>query len=165
MTLYQTPKPKKDRNALISGVIALAVLCCGGGLVAALTDDNKPTSPSAVSASPFRAAELPPPKSSSEPAPEVETATAASPTPEQAVKLSPSRSIKPNPTKPPTPKRTTAPPKTSKPKPKATTESVTQGVHPDSFCSRQGARGVSKTGKPMVCTTTPTDPRKRWRAA
>lgn len=36
---------------------------------------------------------------------------------------------------------------------------------PGSFCSRQGARGVSKTGKPMVCTTTAADPKKRWRAA
>ncbi|MEU5554302.1 hypothetical protein ABZ738_31475 [Micromonospora sp. NPDC047793] len=166
MSLYPTPKPKPTRNpsALLSGVIALALLCCGGGLVAAFNDDRKPQpGQPAASASVQRAAEIPPPAPiptpAVEPEPAVATATAGSPT----ATPSPTRNIKP--TKSPTPKRTTPAPKTTKPKPKATTEYVAKGVHPGSFCSRQGARGVTKTGKPMVCTTTATDSRKRWRAA
>lgn len=38
-------------------------------------------------------------------------------------------------------------------------------VHPGSYCSSAGATGVTKTGKPMVCKTTSTDSRLRWRAA
>lgn len=38
-------------------------------------------------------------------------------------------------------------------------------VTPGAFCSTEGATGLSKTGKSMVCTRTATDPRLRWRAA
>lgn len=38
-------------------------------------------------------------------------------------------------------------------------------VTPGAFCSTPGATGRSKTGKPMVCETTPTDSRLRWRQA
>jgi len=41
---------------------------------------------------------------------------------------------------------------------------VTGYVHPGSFCSGDGAPGVSKTGKAMVCTTA-SDGRLRWRSA
>jgi hypothetical protein len=36
-------------------------------------------------------------------------------------------------------------------------------VHPGAFCSAEGARGVTSKGVPMVCTTSPTDSRLRWR--
>ncbi len=32
------------------------------------------------------------------------------------------------------------------------------------YCSQAGATGVTKTGKPMVCRTSSTDSRNRWRA-
>ena len=38
-------------------------------------------------------------------------------------------------------------------------------VTPGAFCSPQGARGVTTTGLAMVCTTTATDSRARWRQA
>jgi hypothetical protein len=38
-------------------------------------------------------------------------------------------------------------------------------VHPGAFCSPQGAVGVTSSGTAMVCTTTATDSRARWRAA
>jgi hypothetical protein len=38
-------------------------------------------------------------------------------------------------------------------------------VHPGAFCSGAGSTGVTSTGKPMVCKTSSTDTRLRWRAA
>jgi hypothetical protein len=38
-------------------------------------------------------------------------------------------------------------------------------VHPGAFCSDAGARGVTSAGTPMICKTTATDSRLRWRAA
>lgn len=40
-----------------------------------------------------------------------------------------------------------------------------QVVTPGAFCSPEGATGVTSAGTPMVCTTTATDSRARWRAA
>jgi hypothetical protein len=38
-------------------------------------------------------------------------------------------------------------------------------VHAGAFCSGAGSTGVTSTGRPMVCKTTNTDRRLRWRAA
>lgn len=38
-------------------------------------------------------------------------------------------------------------------------------VHPGAFCTPAGATGVTDRGTPMVCTTTSTDPRARWRSS
>jgi Protein of unknown function (DUF1524) len=38
-------------------------------------------------------------------------------------------------------------------------------VHPGAFCSSVGATGVTGKGTPMVCSTTATDPKARWRSA
>lgn len=38
-------------------------------------------------------------------------------------------------------------------------------VHPGAFCSDAGARGVTTRGTPMICKTTVTDSRLRWRSA
>jgi hypothetical protein len=38
-------------------------------------------------------------------------------------------------------------------------------VTPGAFCSVAGATGLTSTGKAMVCKTTATDSRLRWRAA
>lgn len=43
--------------------------------------------------------------------------------------------------------------------------SARQVVHPGAFCSVPGARGVTTRGTPMVCRTTTTDSRLRWRHA
>ena len=60
---------------------------------------------------------------------------------------------------------TTKPPAAKAPATTATTSSVAQGVTPGAFCTPGGARGVTNTGRAMVCTTTATDSRNRWRAA
>ncbi len=49
--------------------------------------------------------------------------------------------------------------------PPAIFPAVQQNVHPGAFCTTGGARGITATGTPMVCTTTATDSRNRWRAA
>jgi hypothetical protein len=38
-------------------------------------------------------------------------------------------------------------------------------VHPGAFCSYTGARGITTLGTPMICKTTATDSRLRWRSA
>lgn len=48
--------------------------------------------------------------------------------------------------------------------PTATTATQT-GVHPGAFCSPKGAIGLTVKGLRMVCTSTPTDARNRWRRA
>ncbi len=48
--------------------------------------------------------------------------------------------------------------------PPAQTSSGTPLVHAGNYCSTAGATGVTSTGKPMVCKTTATDSRLRWRA-
>jgi hypothetical protein len=69
----------------------------------------------------------------------------------------------------PTPKPTqptTTPPVVAPPKPSPTpTVSGPTVVHAGSFCTPVGATGVTSTGKLMVCKTSPTDSRLRWRAA
>jgi len=47
----------------------------------------------------------------------------------------------------------------------APTPASPQFVSPGAFCSTVGARGVSAQGTPMMCSTTATDSRTRWRAA
>lgn len=37
-------------------------------------------------------------------------------------------------------------------------------VHPGAFCSPEGATGVTSKGTPMICKTTATDSRARWRS-
>lgn len=41
---------------------------------------------------------------------------------------------------------------------------VQQNVHPGAYCSPDGARGQTSSGTPMVCKTTPSDSRDRWRS-
>ena len=45
----------------------------------------------------------------------------------------------------------------------STASPVQQGVTPGAFCSPSGARGTTAKGTAMVCTTTATDSRNRWR--
>lgn len=47
----------------------------------------------------------------------------------------------------------------------STAPAVVQGVTAGAFCSPAGARGRTDSGTAMVCTTTATDSRNRWRAA
>ena len=60
----------------------------------------------------------------------------------------------------PTTKRPTTKPPTAK---TSTPPVVQQGVRAGAFCSPAGALGVTSTGKPMVCRSTATDPKLRWR--
>jgi hypothetical protein len=61
----------------------------------------------------------------------------------------------------PVPAPTTAPAAVAPSTPAAPPKS---SVTPGAFCAVAGTTGVSKTGKPEVCKTTPTDTRLRWRA-
>ena len=55
---------------------------------------------------------------------------------------------------------------TAEPAPPAAPPSNDQGiVHPGAFCSPAGATGRTAAGTPMICTSTATDSRDRWRAA
>ena len=64
-----------------------------------------------------------------------------------------------------TAKTTTSAPKTTAAAKATTTAAVKATVTLGSFCSVAGATGVTSTGKAMVCKTTATDSRLRWRAA
>jgi hypothetical protein len=67
---------------------------------------------------------------------------------------------------PPKPAPTTTAPVVTPPKPTPTpTVSAPKVVHPGAFCTPAGATGVTSAGTPMVCKTSPTDSRLRWRAA
>ncbi|MFJ6151011.1 hypothetical protein [Micromonospora profundi] len=179
MTTY--PAKKKIGNLGAVGIAAAisVLLCCGVGTIGALTTDDSDKKPTAAAtqtaptasdrlAEDVSATPDAPPSTIPEPA-------ASSPTPgpqDTSGEPTPRPIVKPTTTKP-KPKTTTAAPKpkatTAAPKPKPTTAKPkppsVATVHPGSFCSKQGARGVTKTGKPMVCTTTATDSKKRWRAA
>ncbi|NEM90810.1 hypothetical protein [Galbitalea soli] len=52
-----------------------------------------------------------------------------------------------------------------KPQPVAPAPPTTHIVHPGAFCAVRGATGVTTTGRAMVCKTTSTDSRLRWRSA
>lgn len=80
------------------------------------------------------------------------TTTAPPPPPTTAAPAPPPASVAPAPAPPPPPPPP-APPSTQ------------NGVHPGAFCSPAGARGVTNSGTPMVCRTSPTDSRLRWRSA
>jgi cytoskeletal protein RodZ len=64
-----------------------------------------------------------------------------------------------------TAKTTTSAPKTTAATKATTTAAVKATVTPGAYCSVAGATGVTSTGKAMVCKTTATDTRLRWRAA
>ncbi|KAA2254957.1 hypothetical protein F0L68_29745 [Solihabitans fulvus] len=91
-------------------------------------------------------------------------ATTTTMAPPAATATSTTTSIPPPPQPPP---RTTA---YTPPAPPPTTEEPAPpprivGVHPGAFCSPDGALGVTSDGTLMVCGTTATDKRDRWRRA
>ncbi len=67
--------------------------------------------------------------------------------------------------KPPPPAFVAPPPANPPPANPPPPPAVAGSVHPGAFCSGGGATGVTNTGKPMVCKTSATDDRLRWRAA
>jgi hypothetical protein len=88
--------------------------------------------------------------------------TAAAPRPTVTARSTPTLQVTPT-------SRPTAvapvPVKTAPPKPITTTAPASVIVHAGAFCSVAWATGVTSTGKPEVCKTTPKDSRLRWRAA
>jgi hypothetical protein len=82
------------------------------------------------------------------------------------VKAKEFRVPEPTPIGEPKPKPTPEP--TSKPKPEPEPEpsmpSVRRGVHPGAFCTPEGALGVTSSGTAMICKSTSSDSRNRWRA-
>ncbi|MEU4401136.1 hypothetical protein [Micromonospora orduensis] len=164
MTTYSGKKKIGNAGAIGIAAAISVLLCCGVGAIGALTDDNGDKKPvaAATATAPVAGDRL------------VESATAGvSPTPSALASPTPASALSPTPapqrTSSKPPPRPVAKPTISKPKPKPTTAKPKPAsvptVYPGAFCSKQGARGVTKTGKPMVCTTTATDSRKRWRAA
>lgn len=55
-----------------------------------------------------------------------------------------------------------APPSSPAPRPSTSSLPI---VHPGAFCADDGAHGVTSKGTQMICKTTATDSRLRWRAA
>jgi hypothetical protein len=84
------------------------------------------------------------------------------------VKAKEFRAPKPKPIGEPKSKPKPTPRPTAKPKPKPEPEpsrpSVRRGVHPGAFCSPAGALGTTSSGTPMICKSTSSDSRNRWRA-
>lgn len=92
--------------------------------------------------------------------------------PADAAPTDPPVSDTPPPAPTPAPAPVTEPPSTPAPPPPTTvaappptTAATSSTVSAGAFCSSAGATGVTSTGKPMVCSTTATDSRLRWRAA
>jgi hypothetical protein len=73
---------------------------------------------------------------------------------------------KPKPIGEPKPKPKPKPKQTSKPEPEPepSRPSVRRGVHPGAFCSPAGALGATSSGTAMICKSTSSDSRNRWRA-
>ena len=86
----------------------------------------------------------------------------------RAPKPKPIGEPKPKPTPKPKPKPKPKPEPKSEPEPEPEPEpsrpSVRRGVHPGAFCSPAGALGVTSKGTPMICKSTSSDSRNRWRA-
>jgi len=64
-----------------------------------------------------------------------------------------------------TAKTTTSAPKTTAATKTTTSAAVQTTVTPGAYCSVEGATGLTSKGTKMVCKTTATDSRLRWRAA
>lgn len=65
----------------------------------------------------------------------------------------------------PAPSRPASPAPVTSPAPSPSSGGDLPVVHPGAFCSVAGARGVTSAGTPMICKTTATDSRLRWRRA
>ncbi len=92
------------------------------------------------------------------------------PKPTPKVKASPKPQAQPTPKVKASPKPQPKPAPTTRqpaPAPKTTAPAPRQGVHPGAFCAatEAGAIGYTSSGTRMVCKTTATDSRLRWRAA
>ncbi len=86
--------------------------------------------------------------------------TAQPPTQREATSPAPPRLPAPAFTEAPEPAETAVHKPTSRPEP--TTKPEPGPVHPGSFCSPAGARGVTVKGTSMVCSSKPGDSRARW---
>ncbi|MFG3559038.1 hypothetical protein ACGGAQ_32160 [Micromonospora sp. NPDC047557] len=173
MTTYPAKKKIGKLGAVGIAATITVLLCCGAGAIGALTDsdgDKKPVAAATAgtaatttaSDATDRIVDGVSPTAGAQPSATPAPALSPTPAPKRTSGTPTSRPVVKPTTSKPKPKPTTAAPKptTAKPKPPAVST-----VHPGAFCSKQGARGVTKTGKPMVCTTTAADPKKRWRAA
>ncbi|WP_406078002.1 hypothetical protein [Micromonospora sp. NBC_00858] len=130
-----------------AGLFALLFTIIGIG--SALEDDMPTASANAIIGATAPASPTP---ASASPKP-TPSKTTTSPRP----KPTPSKTTT-NPRPKPTATRTTSAPHTTAP-------SIRTGVTPGAFCKPAGARGRTSTGKLMVCKTSATDSRLRWRAA
>ena len=156
---------------VLVSLLALAVLCCGGATLVTVFGPGKAKPVDATASAPARQqiAALP---TTSNPVAATSPPVATSPV---AVKSSPTRSatVKPSrtTTEPTTPARTSKPPApkpkptTPKPAPTKTALPPVKIVHAGAFFTPAGATGVTSSGKAMVCRSTATDSRNRWRAA
>ena len=76
----------------------------------------------------------------------------------------PPTTVAPRPFVAPAPPPTPPPPPPPTPAP-APPPQVLPVVHPGAFCAPAGALGATEKGTPMVCRTSATDTRNRWRSA
>jgi hypothetical protein len=130
-------------------LVSVLVLCCGAAIVgAALTGNHKPV----------------PVQSSSTSSRPPASPTTTTPTSSTTSTAPPPSSTAPSTTMAPPPAPTTSEPAAPPPAPPNNTATLPV-VHPGAFCSEEGALGVTSSGTPMRCTTTPTDSRLRWRSA
>jgi hypothetical protein len=94
----------------------------------------------------------------------VKTTAAPAPTPAPTPVPAPAPAPRPAPVPAPAPAPIPAPVPAPAPDPEPA-PAPRATVHPGAFCSTAGAMGVTSAGTPMICRTSATDSRLRWRSA
>lgn len=166
---YPQPPGKKKPVLMVVllSVFGVLMLCVGTTVVLGISgalDEDKPAAGTAVDAG--KAAPLIGSTSSRASTPEVTESRTTGATQTRTAGPAPSQKPKPKPTTKPTTRKPKPRPTTTRPKPRPTTEAPAgKTVTPGAFCSPEGARGVSKTGKTYRCTRKTGEDRARWRRA
>lgn len=157
----------------VVAILAFALAACGTSKTKSISGQLVASPPADTpSASPFiPAVATPVPTNTPTPTPTIAPSPTPSPTPVPKPTPTPTPTPKPTPTPRPKPTPTPVPPTPTPVPPQPTptpvpAQPLDEGtVHPGAFCTPDGAIGVSKDGDSMVCTTTSTDSRDRWRKA
>ena len=161
--------PNRGRAGCLGAVAAVAVISAVGNIAHQPAADHGtgPAPVGAVTSTVTKAASSPSPKPAASPSPSHSPSAVPSATPTSVKTPTPADTA--SATIPPPPVSTTAssdPVTSSQIPPESAPSSITYvsgPVHPGAFCSDEGDIGYTVKGLEMICTTTATDPRDRWR--
>lgn len=154
---------KRMRTFLVGLALIVVLAGCGGGAAA---PKSVATVVPATAVSPIPATTAATPAPTMTPRPTATANPSPTPMPRPTPTIAPTVASAPPPTPTPVPQPTPNPtptPISVQPAPPAA-PSIQRGVTAGAFCSPAGALGETSTGKPMVCTSTASDSRNRWRA-